>query len=242
MLKKLLPVVFLGICVILRHRSVWISLIAGIYGFLFVDRRLLRRMVPAVVLATCLAGAYVYFAGDRDNSVGNEVNKSATDDRTWIFRVNMWESLLSQQAPTPMNVLFGRDMGGGYAVFNVGQQETIDIPPHNEFIAQYLSFGVSGVLFLIGFLVLPLRQLWTLPSEDLQAVVPSVSAWVAVILGIIVYCVPYEPLSDTYALLAIANAMVIQIALKAKARKQEDPRLYELGLTPVSRAPANTVM
>ena len=83
--------------------------------------------------------------------------------------------------------------------------------PHNEYVAQYLSFGLVGVVLLLWFTIRPLKRFWKLSSTDMQGVEPSASAWVAVIIGIVAFSIPYVPIADAYALLGIANAMVFRL-------------------------------
>ena len=51
----------------------------------------------------------------------------------------------------------------------------------------------------------------------MNAAEPSASAWVAVIIGFIVFGVPYPHAPDTYALLGIANAIVSRLDKDAAA-------------------------
>jgi hypothetical protein len=71
--------------------------------------------------------------------------------------------------------------------------------------------GIAGVVLLLCFTILPLRRLWKLSLTDNEAVEPSASAWTAVIIGIVVFSIPYQPLTDTYALLGIASAIVFRL-------------------------------
>jgi hypothetical protein len=53
----------------------------------------------------------------------------------------------------------------------------------------------------------------------MRGVEPSASAWVAIIIGIIVFSIPYQPEADAYALLGIANAIVL--GLKGEGKSPE---------------------
>jgi hypothetical protein len=218
-LFRWLPIVFLGLAVSLRHRSVWVVLAAGIVSFLFVDRRLFRRMIPVAVLTLCLSAGYALLVLNNAQSAGAKFAESATSEQSWLFRLETWQGLVMDKEQTVSSVLFGKDLGGGYRVFDVMAMNFIDVLPHNEYVAQFLSVGLAGVAPLLCFTIRPLRRFWKLSSTDLQAIEPSASAWVAVILGIMVFSVPYQPMVDAYALLGIANAMVFRLYKEAKTRE-----------------------
>jgi hypothetical protein len=218
-LFKWLPIVFLGLAVFLRARSVWVVLVGGIASFLFVDRRLFRRMIPVAVLALCFSAGYALLVLNNTQSAGAKFAESATSEQSWLFRLETWQGLLIDKEQTVSTVLLGKDLGGGYRVFYVLEGGFMDVAPHNEYVAQFLSLGLAGVALLLCFTIRPLRRFWKLSSTDLQAIEPSASAWVAVILGIMVFSVPYQPLVDAYALLGIANAMVFRLYREAKANE-----------------------
>jgi HAMP domain-containing protein len=209
-LFKWLSALFLGLTVFLRHRSVWAVLVAGIVCLLLVDRSLIRRLIPLAVLAMCIAAGYALLSGTSSQKVEAEFSESATNDNTWIWRVANWGEQLARNQ-TAFSALFGLDLGGGYEVFDMVTGRYTEVPPHNEYILEYLSVGISGVAVVLCFTIRPLRRFWKLCSTDMKAVEPSASAWVAVILGVIVFNVPYVPAADTYALLGIANAIVTRL-------------------------------
>jgi len=230
---KWLSALFLGLAVALRARSVWVVLAAGIASLLFLDRKLIRRLIPMAALIMFFIAGYALLSGSAARSVEDQLSKSATDDNTWLFRVAMWQSLL-QKSQTPTGVLFGQDLGGGYEFFDLMAGRYVDIPPHNEYIAQYLSEGLAGVALLLWFIIRPLRSFWRLSSTDMMAVEPSSSAWVAVIVGIILYSIPYEPMADNYALLAIANAMIFRTNQDVEIGEQKDLKALPILPIPVS--------
>ena len=209
-LYKWLSALFLGLAIFLRHRTVWAVLAAGILSLLFVDRSLFRRLIPLAALAVCIIAGYALLSRSAVQSVEAQFSESATNDDTWLWRLSNWQANL-QKDQTAFSVLFGRDLGGGYEVFDLMTRRYLDVPPHNEFILEYLSVGISGVALVLCFSIRPLRRFWRLSSTGTKAVEPSASAWVAVIIGIIVYSAPYSPAADTYALVAIANAVVSKL-------------------------------
>jgi len=210
-LPKWLPAVFLGLAVLLRHRSVWAVLAAGLVFLLFADKSLVRRLLPVGVLAMFFMAGYALVAGTTAQSLKTEFSDSATNDDTWLWRVEGWQELLMDEQPTATNVLFGKSLGSGFERFSVSVARYVDYPPHNEYISQYLRVGIAGVVLLLCLTILPLRRLWKLSFADNHSVEPSASAWTAVIIGIIVFSIPYQPLVDAYALLGLASAIVFRL-------------------------------
>jgi hypothetical protein len=209
-LQKWLPAVFLGLAVFLRARTVWIVLAAGIASFLFVDRKLFRRVVPMAGIAIFIVLGFGIIGSYTAKAIEAQLAQSANNKQTWLFRIGMWQALLSGQQ-TVSDVFLGKDLGGGYRVFNIVYGGFDNVIPHNEYVAQYLSFGLVGVVLLLWFTIRPLKRFWKLSSTDLQGVEPAASAWVAVIIGIVAFSIPYQPIADAYALLGIANAMVFRL-------------------------------
>jgi hypothetical protein len=204
---KWLPALFLGLTVYLRSRSVWAVLAMGIAALFFVDKSLFRRVIPIAVLALCFTAVYALLSGSGIQKAAAQISSSSSDEESWLFRLATWQGLLGGQQ-TASGVLFGKDLGGGYLAYYPLRQQYIDVVPHNEYILQYLSVGIPGVVLILSFTIYPLRRFWKLSFTDMGAVDPSASAWVAIIIGIVAYSIPYQPEVDAYALLGMANAIV----------------------------------
>jgi O-antigen ligase len=183
---------------------------------ILVDRRLFRRLIPIAALAICITAGYALLSRSTVQTVETQFTESATSEDTWLWRLANWKAQLAKNQ-TVSSALFGPALGGGWEVFDVVSRRYVDVVPHNEYILEYLSVGISGVVLVLCFTIRPLRRLWRLSSTDMNAVEPSASAWVAAIVGIIVYGVPYTQSADAFALLAIANAMVSRLDRNAIA-------------------------
>jgi O-antigen ligase len=189
---------------------VWAALAAGIVSFILVDRSLFRRLIPLAALAICIAAGYALLSRTAVQTVETRFTEGATSEQTWLWRLANWRAQLEKNQ-TVSDALFGPALGGGWEVFDPITRRYVDVTPHNEYIFQYLSVGISGLVLVLCFTIRPLRRFWRLSSTDMKGVEPSASAWVAVIVGIIVYGVPYTQSADSYALLAIANAVVSRL-------------------------------
>jgi len=209
-LSKWLPAVFLGLAVLLRHRTVWAVLVAGLVLFFTKDRALFRHLIPAGAFAFCLIAGYAILAGNAAQSVEAQLYDSATNDDTWVWRVEGWQQLILGEQQSFISVLFGRGVGGGYGRFDPTKGLYNDAPPHSEYVTQFFNLGTTGLLLVLCLMIRPLRRFWKLSSTDMLAVEPSAAAWTAVLIGIMVYSIAYDPPVEAYALLGIANAMVVR--------------------------------
>ena len=67
-----------------------------------------------------------------------------------------------------------------------GQYE--NLPPHSEYIAQYLRVGILGLVLLSGISFSdPLVRLYALQRKDPFALFPSASVWCLIVIGVVVY-------------------------------------------------------
>ncbi len=204
---KWLPALFLGLTVFLRSRSIWAVLAAGIAVLFFVDKGLFRRVMPIAVLGMCFTAVYALVSGSGIQKAAAQISTSSSDEESWLFRLQTWQGLLGGQQ-TVSGGIFGKDLGGGYLAYYPLRQQYIDVVPHNEYILQYLSVGITGVVLVLAFTIYPLKRFWKLSYTDMCAVDPSASTWVVIIIGVVVYSIPYQPDTDAYALLGMANAIV----------------------------------
>jgi hypothetical protein len=215
-LIRWLPPLFLGTAIFLRHRSVWSVLAFGSISLLFVDTRLLRRYVSLAVFSLLVIVVFVSVSsltkspesGGAISSTESQFSQSASDTGTWIWRVEVWGALLFSEDQTPETVLLGKPLGGGYVTLNAQAGNWINSPPHSEYVADYSRVGLVGVALLLCYLVRPLIRFWSLSRTDKLAVEPSTSAWIALLLGLLVYGVTYTIPLDSFALAGVAGAFV----------------------------------
>jgi O-antigen ligase len=233
-LSKWLPAVFFGLTLLLRHRTVWAVMVAGLILTFAKDRVLFRKIIPAGAFILCLMAGFTIVAGNAAQRVETQLSDSATNDDTWVWRVAGWQQLILGQQQSFTSVLFGRGIGGGYERFDPTKGGYNAAPPHSQYVMQFFNLGTFGLVLLLCLMIRPLRRLWKLSSTDNLAVEPSASAWTAVMVGIMVYSVAYDPPVEAYALLGIANAMLVQWDKKADPmskpiRKRRPSKVYSRG-------------
>jgi hypothetical protein len=211
-----LPPLFLGTAIFLRHRSVWSVLAFSSLALLFTDTRLLRRYLSLAAMSLLVIGAFVAVtsltrsaeSGGTVSSTESQFSQSASDTGTWIWRVEVWGAILFGEDQTTATVLLGKPLGSGYVTLNAQAGNWINSPPHSEYVSDYSRIGVIGTVLLLCYLVRPLLRFWSLSRTNKLAVEPSTSAWVALLVGLIVYGITYTIPLDSFALAGIAGAMV----------------------------------
>lgn len=215
-LMRFLPIMFMCVAIYLRHRTVWVMVIAGTAVLFLVDRKLFRRLVPLMV-CTFAGVAVLAFYGTSTTGLIDEsrFSKSATDDETWVWRVNSWEALLAD-GQTPLTVISGKNMGSGYSRIDPVTGGDIEAAPHSEYIQEYLRAGVLGVGALLLVIATPLVLLWKWAKIEPAYVYPSCSAWVVVLVMALAYGVTYSIASHIYVLIGIANAIVIRQGVRTR--------------------------
>jgi hypothetical protein len=217
-LRLLLPF-FAGMAIILQHRTVWAVMAVCCIAILFIDFKLIRRLIPLVALASVIAvglGVAIY---GTESEASTQFEDSATNKGTWNWRVEAWQSSLSDDTQTVASMIFGQPVGSGYVHFNSDSGGYENLPPHSEYVGQYLRVGILGLPFFLAFLLRPLLKLYELQRKDPLALFPSVSVWYLIIIGVLVYGVTYSYDASAIALVGIVNSALLSI----KSHQPEGP-------------------
>lgn len=205
---RVLLVLFVGLAVYMRHRTVWIMLLAGLAALLPLDFRMFRRIVPfALAAVVVVAAVAVYDSGAQGQGGEEQFSDAVSNGQTFAWRLNGWKQLLFDDDQTALTVLVGKSMGSGFWRLDLDTYQTVVVAPHNEYIQTYLRIGAIGALLILLFTVRTLMQLWRLAKVANLAVYPSASAWAVVVLATLVFGLAYGIEPHSYALLGIANAM-----------------------------------
>lgn len=220
-LAQLQASAFFLVAIYLRHRTVWIMLLAGAAVLLFVDRGLFRRILPAALLAfLAVAGIVFYEDGNARIASESEFSASAFDANTWYWRVNGWQEFLLDSDQTPSTVLLGKPMGSGWWRIDPESHLVQTAPPHSEYVTEYLRVGTIGLLLVILFAFGPLFALRRMSKEGIVTAYPCTSIWAVVVSITLVYGVTYSIEPESYALLGIASV----IARRVRAPEELPPR------------------
>ena len=209
---RYLPAVFGGMVVILQHRTVWVVLIVCAASLPFIDRRMVRRLIPIAVLAGCLAfflALWIY--GKNSNaSASDQFEDSSTNLGTWGWRVETWDSLLFDEDQTLFSVLLGKPVGSPILHYVAEQGVYESLPPHNEYVWLYLRVGIIGLIPFLIFLIRPVFLLRTEQRRRPNSIFPSPSTWSSVVIAVIVYGVTYGFDPSSISLVGVATALVLR--------------------------------
>jgi hypothetical protein len=213
LLTQLLTLVFLVFAVYLRHRTVWVMLLASIAAMIFLDRRIFLRVLPAALLAAVAVSGIVIYANTHENVAGEEAfAESASSTSTWEWRVNGWVDLFFDQEQTPVTEMIGKSMGSGFRRIDPDSHQLVTAPPHDEFLQDYLRVGALGTLCLLAFTAWPIFALYRVSKIDPWPLYPSASTWQIISLASLVYSIAYGLMPHQYALIGIANALATKIS------------------------------
>jgi O-antigen ligase len=178
---------------------------------LFVDFKLVRRLIPLVALASVIAVALAVFIYGTGSEASTQFEDSATNEGTWNWRVEAWQTSISDDTQTIPSIVFGQPMGSGYVRFDSSTGGYENLPPHSEYVGQYLRVGILGLPLFLAFLLRPLLRLYELQRKDPFAIFPSASVWCLITVGILVYGITYGYDASTIALVGVANAALLSL-------------------------------
>jgi hypothetical protein len=214
--NKLIPAVYLSAAVYLRHRTVWVMILAGTIFLLPLDPKLFRRLLPAALIATAAVAIVAFYGSAVQGLAGaSQFSQSATSSQTWQWRLNGWMVLLFDDQ-NPLTVSIGKSMGSGFWRIDPVSYQIVGVAPHSEYVQEFLRVGIVGTIFVVSLALRPLRHLWRLAKVDPAALFPSSSAWVIVVLITLVYGITYGIEPHAYALLGIANAIILGLQVPQK--------------------------
>ena len=201
---------FLAMAVLLRTRTVWMMLIAMTAVMPLVDWKLLKRLIPIAslgVVATLALGAAFYA---NNGGVSQQLEKSAQDSGTWRWRVEGWRYLVMDNENTLTTSLIGKSTGGGYWRFESNTGSYTDDPPHSEYVSEYLCTGAIGLIAVVLLLFRPIFAFARANQRSGDAIFPSSSTWCLMCLGAAVFSITYSLTPDGWALVGVANALLLE--------------------------------
>ena len=199
----------LAMVMILRHRTLWVMLGIVIIILPSVDLKILRRLLPMAILGGIVAvGLGIAVYGSGTGGASDTFEDSATESGTWEWRVESWRQLVYDEDQTVITALWGRSFGSGFYRFETITGQYKNLPPHSEYVTQYLRVGVLGAIALFSFLLRPFFVFISLQRGDPEQIFPSASTWAMLICAIVVFGVTYSVPVDLWGLVGIANILV----------------------------------
>lgn len=227
--SQLLPVMFMAVAIYLRHRTVWVMILAGVAALLPLDARLFRRILPGALLSVAAVALLAVYGGNVEGLASeSQFSQSVTNGQTFEWRLNGWKQLLFDEEENALTVTVGKSMGSGYVRIDPVSYQVIAVAPHSEYIQEYLRVGVVGAFVIVLFALRPLVRLWRLTKIDPAAVYPSTSAWAIVVLVTLVFGISYNIQPHMYALIGLASAIAMAPTEDTSEQESEDARQLEL--------------
>jgi hypothetical protein len=170
----------LSIVILLQHRSVWLTVLAGGGYLLYFQYRkaggigLSARTLGALALFPLLIGA----ALTQLPGIRSALEASTADEGTWVWRVASWASALAPDQMPAWAWVIGKPFGSPSTRFMLGS--IVDVGFHNHYVATVVNTGLLG---LAAWLVL-----WGLAWRGAQ-----MYPWaIMLVLSQLVYGVPYS--------------------------------------------------
>jgi len=233
LLYQVVPVMFVATAIYLRHRTVWVMILAGALALPLIDARLFRRLLPAALVATVAVAVLAIYGSTADGLAGTtQFSESATSSQTLQWRLNGWKELLFDDDQNALTVSLGKSMGSGFWRIDPVSDRYVGVAPHSEYIQEYLRVGVLGTVFMFFFAIRPLSRLWRISKLDPTAVYPSASAWGIIVFMTLVYGVTYGIEPHAYALIGIANAIALKVHAPAAEPQQDFAEDWSLEALP----------
>jgi hypothetical protein len=209
-LSRALPGLYFITVLVLQHRSVWVSLIAGYLCLMWTQRKQAagKRALRAIGMLL-LPLALLFLLSGSQNAVLDSVRTSANqaislEEGTMVGRVVNWQELLVKwvNSKNPMTYILGNAYGSGYNPVESQDGENIyDMVPHNHLVHMLYRGGLVGVCCTLSVFI-------RLGCAGVAAVKRKDKYWapffVAVFAAIFAYYIPYWAMYSTGMLLGIA--------------------------------------
>ena len=205
----ILPAVFVGMVVLLQHRTVWVVLLVCVTLLPFIDRAVTRRLIPIGILAGIIALCLALWVYGTSSTASNQFEDSTTNLGTWGWRVDTWDSLLSDDEQTFISVVAGRSMGTPMLHYDPIQRVYEEAPVHSEYVNLYMRAGIIGLVSFLVFLIRPVFLLFSERYRRSSLLFPSSSTWCLAIIAIIIYGVTYNFNSNAIPLVGVATALLL---------------------------------
>ena len=211
-----LVAMFGSVVVVLQHRSVWVSGMAGLLTLVFAGSY--QRVVQLPRLSGALIGLaaalVITVAGLKGSSesIQLQAGRAVSSSGTFAGRVSGWRSLLTEwfSSRSPITYAVGKPFGSGYTRYSsTGAQITYQ--PHNYYVHLLYRGGLIGLSCFLWIAIAGLKSL----LQALRRGEPNASLHLALTVGLLLYYIPYAMTYD--------HAILLGLLLCAIARDRATP-------------------
>ncbi len=236
-ISPVLPALLFGMSILLRHRTIWMMLLVSLASLTLLDRRTIRKFLPALVVLGIIAGSAQAFLSSGDKAEQeNQLTDAATNSGTLVWRVNAWTEVVTDSEQNLLTIFLGKPVGTGWWRFEPSSGRYVNLPPHSEYVTVFARVGVVGLFFLLLFVTRPIRILWRWSRGNRFAVEPTTSAWCVACIALGTYGFTYGLEGSMYPILALANLIASRLLQEHPSvglLQKRVPKLSASRLTPV---------
>lgn len=197
--------VLLAAVVLLQHRTLWIALAIGAIVWAALTRRLVRRLVPAALAAVIVGGVLSFTLFGGPATIGSELEDSATNAGTFVWRVEGWRQLVLDSGPDEISeIALGYPFGAGFERRIEGR--IVDVTPHNFFVQTYLRTGLVGLGILLAMYAGTMRRLLRTPGWGRYLTAPAL---LVVLVTQLIFLQTSHPSFEQAVLVGLAIATAV---------------------------------
>lgn len=208
----LLTILCLLLTLLLFHRSVWVSTLAGLAALMLVNPRSLVPVSGILLVVGLIGGAAAGLAGGFGQDmlaapVASAVGEALSENSSLDWRVTGWDILLQRTfAQGPLSILFGDGFGVGYER-QIGWSQ-VGYSPHNVYVEIFINAGLVGLGLWLLFHAATMLLLWTrqVPDDTLL----DRGASVALMASLLTYGLPYSPPTEQGFLIGVIGVIAMR--------------------------------
>jgi hypothetical protein len=206
--------VYAGMAIALQHRTVWVVMIGMVAAIFKIERSLLRRLLPYMLIAVALA-FIVGFSLHGDQSA-LRFYESATNTNTLVWRVEGWTDLLENNEQTFLTYLVGQPFGSGYNRYIGGT--AVGVAAHDDYVAEFLRVGCAGLIIFLLMLIRPFRALYV-RRRTVADIYPHPIFWVLFLLTVLLWNFAYNLTYDQAAFVGMTASIMVYLGGKPQPRE-----------------------
>ncbi len=215
---------YFGLIVLIsQQRTVWIATVLAMFALWSVlapSGRMKQRV--SVAVGTLVALLVAFMTALSSTQAGIALQKTLSQDGTFLWRVEGWGFLVSQQIHgLGLNLALGNPAGKGAARRVAGQ--SITVSAHSQWITELLAGGIIALILFALVTVVPLTKTW---RQDLKLRVPS--PLLAVTVAAMTFTISYQLGPEQGVLFGLLGAALgTQAAFANQARSAEEEIVVE---------------
>ncbi|MBP9058894.1 MAG: O-antigen ligase family protein [Rhodoferax sp.] len=192
---------FVGMVLILQHRSVWLATIAGFFARFLLGRNNMQSSQKKINLLYIFLALSITIAASQFSDGLQGISKQVRSGATTALaaegsvgeRLQSWQELIKIWIDAgPRSVLVGQSFGVDntrYVKNERGELIKIDYAAHNFYVQTLFNLGILGLATYLFVVLFALRGLWKLRKYSQQKSLAE--AFIVILVTQLVYYIPY---------------------------------------------------